>query len=84
MSMELYDPLIRQAMTLGGTAVPKRYAYDPARAFRFSTDGVAVENGHIAYGQVYGVYYARLLDEMLRGVLPEELLPIIEAYFYGM
>ena len=33
MSMELYDPLIRQAMTLGGTAVPKRYAYDPARAW---------------------------------------------------
>ena len=63
---------------------PYSAAYDPARAFRFSTDGVAVENGHIAYGQVYGVYYARLLDEMLRGVLPEELLPIIEAYFYGM
>ena len=31
--MELYDSLIRQAMTLGGAGAVKRYAYDPARAW---------------------------------------------------
>ncbi len=31
--MELYDPIIRQAEALGGSAAPKRYAWDPARAW---------------------------------------------------
>ena len=31
--MELYNSIIEQAGRLGGAAVPKRYAYDPARAW---------------------------------------------------
>ena len=31
--MELYDSLIRRSMALGGAAAPRRWSYDPARAW---------------------------------------------------
>ncbi len=63
---------------------PYSASYDPVRAFRFQERGIESTDSHVSYGQVYGIYYARLLDAILEGNIPEELREAIEKYFYGL
>ena len=38
----------------------------------------------VPYDRVYGIYYARLLEQLRDGTLPEDAVGIIEAYFYAL
>ncbi|MDO5377181.1 MAG: hypothetical protein Q4G52_02495 [Clostridia bacterium] len=40
--------------------------------------------GSVPYDQVYGLYYAQLLDQIASYAIPEDAVEIVEAYFYGM
>ncbi len=51
-----------------------------------STETVDIESNHgnVAYETVYGLYYAQMLEAIESGNISEELLDIIENYFYGL
>lgn len=42
------------------------------------------QSGMIPYTDVYGVYYAQLLEQLEKGEIPASLLEEVEAYFYSM
>lgn len=70
----MYEPTLDT--TLDGSYVP---GADDRRSV-----SVMDNSGHIPYGDVYGLYYARMLEELLEQQLPEDMLRVIENYFYGM
>ena len=41
-------------------------------------------SGQIPYGQVYGSYYYRLLEQLSSGEITEEMSQTITNYYYGM
>lgn len=49
---------------------PYSTAYDAAREFEFELNGIEIENSHVAYGQVYGSYYARMIEAIMDGRIP--------------
>ena len=58
--------------------------YDMVREYNYNVNGIPIENAHISYGYIYGIYYARLLDGLMNGTVPEDMLSIVENYFYNM
>lgn len=63
---------------------PYSVFYSPGWEYDYETRGVEIEDGHVAYGAVYGIYYARLLEDLTDGTVPPEALGPVEAYFYGL
>lgn len=44
----------------------------------------ASQDGTVPYGTVYGNYYAKYLEQVRQGQVPQELLDIMEQYFNGL
>jgi hypothetical protein len=40
--------------------------------------------GNVPYSQVFGVYYADLLEQLSKDTIPDALRDIVEAYLYGL
>lgn len=48
---------------------------------RAATSG---NEGTVPYGQVYGVYLAKLLEQISGEEIPDSLIHVVEEYFYGL
>ena len=57
---------------------------DSAVRMRQLADPDKKNPGSVPYGQVYETYYAQLIEDMENGVIPEEMMEKMEAYFFGM
>ena len=60
--------------------------YEPALDAGAAGDGDSTGRSevNVPYGQVYGVYYAKLLKAIDQGEIPEPLIEAVESYFYGL
>ncbi len=71
------DPTARRASYVSGASD------NNGGALRERATGSPNE-GSVPYGQVYGVYFAKLLDQFTAGEIPDSFKDIVEAYFYGL
>ena len=66
------------------TLDPRQDVYDPMRWRSLQDDTSQSDDGHVAYGSVYGVYYAELLRRLEEGSVPDDLVEAVENYFFGL
>ena len=51
---------------------------------RILADSVLKTESSVPYEQVYGIYFAKLLEQITGGEIPDDMQSIVEAYFYGL
>ena len=45
---------------------------------------ISEAEGSIPYGRVYGIYFAKLLEQIENDIIPADMLETVEKYFYGL